>query len=67
MPIAADPEVAAAYVAAGWWGQDTPTDLIRRNAAERPDDTAYVSWSRPTSEAGDGLGSIDRSDHLGRL
>ncbi|MXW57948.1 MAG: acyl--CoA ligase [Acidimicrobiia bacterium] len=60
MPIAADPEVAAAYVAAGWWGHDTPTDLIRGNAAERPDDTAYVSWSRPTSEAGDGLGSIDR-------
>ncbi|MYH97049.1 MAG: acyl--CoA ligase [Acidimicrobiia bacterium] len=60
MPIAADPEVAAAYVAAGWWGQDTPTDLIRRNTAERPDGTAYVSWSRPTSEAGDGLGSIDR-------
>ena len=65
MPVTADPEVAAAYVAAGWWGQDTPTDLIRRNAAEQPDDTAYVTWSRPTSEAGDVLGSIDRTTWAG--
>ena len=51
MSVAADPEVAAAYLAAGWWGRDTPTDLIRRNAAERPDDTAYITWSRPSGEA----------------
>ena len=65
MPVAADPEVAAAYVAAGWWGHITPTDLIRRNAAERPDDAAYVTWSRPTSEEGDVLGSIDRTTWAG--
>ncbi|MCY4272454.1 MAG: class I adenylate-forming enzyme family protein [bacterium] len=62
MPIAADPEVAAAYVAAGWWGNDTPTDLIRRNADERPDDVAYITWHRPT---GDQRGSIDRTTWAG--
>ncbi len=65
MSIAADPEVAARYVAAGWWGHDTPVDLIRRNAAERPDDDAYITWTR-TTEAGaggdgpTGQGRIDR-------
>ncbi|MCY3635894.1 MAG: class I adenylate-forming enzyme family protein [bacterium] len=57
--------MAAAYVAAGWWGHDTPTDLIRRNAAERPDDTAYITWSRPTDEADDPLGSLDRTSWAG--
>ena len=63
MPIAADPGVAAAYVAAGWWGHETPTDLIRRNAAERPDDTAYATWSRPSEEGSSG--SIDRTTWAG--
>ncbi len=63
--LAADPEVAAAYVAAGWWGHDTPTDLIRRNTVERPDDTAYVTWSRPTGEAEGAQGSIDRTTWAG--
>ena len=57
--------MAATYVAAGWWGQDTPTDLIRRNAAERPDDTAYITWRRPTDEAEDPLGRIDRTTWAG--
>ena len=61
--LAADPEVAAAYVAAGWWGHDTPTDLIRRNAAERPDDTAYITWSK---ESGDSSSErIDRTTWAG--
>lgn len=63
MPIAADPEVAAAYMAAGWWGHETPTDLIRRNVAERPDDAAYITWSRPSEEGS--LGSIDRTTWAG--
>ena len=65
MPIAADPEVVASYVAAGWWGHDTPTDLIRRNAAERPDDTAYATWSRPKGEGEGAAGSIDRTTWAG--
>ena len=52
-------------MAAGWWGHDTPTDLIRRNAAERPDDTAYITWSRPKDEAEDATGSIDRTSWAG--
>ena len=52
-------------MAAGWWGHDTPTDLIWRNAAERPDDTAYITWSRPTDEADDPLGSLDRTSWAG--
>ena len=65
MPIAAVPEVAAAYVAAGLWGHETPTDLIRRNAAERPDDTAYITWSRTRGTADDASGSIDRTTWAG--
>lgn len=64
MSIAADPEVAAAYISAGWWGHDTPTDLVRRNAAERPDEPAYISWSRPADERG-GTGAIDRTTWAG--
>ena len=66
--MAADPEVAAAYVAAGWWGHETPTDLIRRNAAECPDDTAYITWSRQPGEsaAAEGQsGGIDRTTWAG--
>lgn len=61
--LAADPGVAAGYVAAGWWGDETPTDLIRRNAAERPDDTAYVTWSRPRDPESPGI--IDRTTWAG--
>ncbi len=50
-------------MAAGWWGHNTPTDLIRRNAAERPDDTAYITWSKDSGE--DSSGSIDRTTWAG--
>ena len=66
--LAADPEVAAAYIAAGWWGHDTPTDLLRRNAAQRPDGTAYITWSRQAghdTEAEGSSGSIDRTTWAG--
>jgi len=52
-------------VAAGWWGHETPTDLIRGNAAERPDDTAYVTWSRAKGEGEDVKGCIDRTTWAG--
>ena len=50
-------------MAAGWWGHETPTDLIRRNAAERPNDTAYITWSRGSGK--DSLGSTDRTTWAG--
>ena len=55
--------MAAAYVATGWWGHDTPTDLIRRNAAQRPDDTAYITWSHQSRDGS--LGSMDRTTWAG--
>ena len=50
-------------MAAGWWGHATPADLIWRNAAEQPDGTAYVTWSR--SPDPDSPGSIDRTSWSG--
>lgn len=50
-------------MAAGWWGHETPTDLIRRNAAQRPDDVAYTTWSRSLPEGSSG--SIDRTSWAG--
>ncbi len=50
-------------MAAGWWGDETPTDLIRRNAAQRPDDVAYITWSRSLEEGSSG--SIDRTTWAG--
>ncbi len=50
-------------MAAGWWGHETPTDLIRRNAAQRPDDVAYITWSRSLGEGSSG--SIDRTSWAG--
>lgn len=50
-------------MAAGWWGHNTPTDLIRRNAAERPDDTAYITWSKDSGE--DTSGSLDLTTWAG--
>ncbi len=57
--VVADPEVAARYIAAGWWGHDTPTDLLRRHAAERPDDVAYTTWHRRSGRSPTALGTID--------
>lgn len=50
-------------MATGWWGHDTPTDLIRRNAAQRPDDTAYITWSHQSRDGS--LGSMDRTTWAG--
>jgi acyl-CoA synthetase len=35
-------EDVAAYTAAGWWGTESLTDVIRRHAAARPEATAFV-------------------------
>lgn len=40
---AVDPVDAAEYRAAGWWGDVTLVDHVRRHAAERPDAPAYVA------------------------
>lgn len=39
---AVDPADAVAYRDAGWWGDVTLVDHLRRHAAERPDDIAYI-------------------------
>ena len=40
---AVDPDDAAAYHAAGWWGDDALVDHLRRHASERPDAAAYIA------------------------
>ena len=40
---AVDPDDAVAYRAAGWWGDVTLVDHLRRHAAERPDAAAYIA------------------------
>ncbi len=37
-----DPELAAAYRAAGWWGDDTLAACVARHRAARPDGPAFV-------------------------
>ncbi len=39
---AVDPGDAAAYRAAGWWGDVTLVDHLRRHAGERPDAPAFI-------------------------
>jgi len=41
--ITADPEVAAKYRADGWWSDERHADRIRKLAAERPNDPAYIT------------------------
>jgi acyl-CoA synthetase len=41
--ITADPALAAAYRDGGWWSDVRHADRIRKLAAERPDDAAYVT------------------------
>src|ERR1700755_644584 len=41
--ITADPTVAAKYRADGWWSDERHADRIRKLAAERPDDPAYIT------------------------
>jgi acyl-CoA synthetase len=40
---AVDPDDALAHRAAGWWGDDTLVDHMRRHAAQRPDASAYIA------------------------
>lgn len=54
-----DPATAAAYRAAGWWGDETLADHVERHAAARPDVAAYVgdgarlTWSELHAGAAD--------------
>ena len=41
--ITADPKVAAKYRADGWWSDERHADRIRKLAAERPNDPAYIT------------------------
>jgi acyl-CoA synthetase len=41
--ISADPAVAAKYRADGWWSDERHADRIRKLAAERPNDPAYIT------------------------
>jgi acyl-CoA synthetase len=41
--ISADPALAAKYRADGWWSDERHADRIRKLAAERPDDAAYIT------------------------
>jgi acyl-CoA synthetase len=41
--ITADPKAAAEYRASGWWSGERHADRIRKLAAERPDDAAYIT------------------------
>ncbi|WP_419919626.1 class I adenylate-forming enzyme family protein [Candidatus Poriferisocius sp.] len=61
----ADPELAARYMAAGWWGNDTPTDLLRRHAADRPDDIAYITWYPRSKPGSEGVGDVERYQQRG--
>jgi acyl-CoA synthetase len=40
--ITADPKVAAEYRAGGWWSDERHADRIRKLAADRPHDAAYI-------------------------
>jgi acyl-CoA synthetase len=41
--LRADPEVAARYRAAGWWGDTTLSDRVAELAATRPERTAWIT------------------------
>ena len=41
--LRADPADAAAYRAAGWWGDDTIATVVARHAATMPDGIAYIA------------------------
>ena len=41
--ISADPALAAKYRADGWWSDERHADRIRKLAAERPNDPAYIT------------------------
>src|SRR3984957_20351231 len=41
--ITADPVAAAKYRADGWWSDERHADRVRKLAAERPNDPAYIT------------------------
>jgi acyl-CoA synthetase len=41
--ITADPKLAAEYRAGGWWSDERHADRVRKLAAERPADAAYIT------------------------
>ncbi len=47
----ADPDTAAAYRAAGWWGEDTIGTVVSRHALTEPDGLAYIADGRRYSWA----------------
>jgi acyl-CoA synthetase len=57
-----DPERAAAYRAAGWWGDQTVADLVARHAVERPHEPAVITAEHRLSWA-DYHRSSDRLGH----
>ena len=52
-----DPERVRSYVERGWWGSDTLSGWLRRNARERPDEVAVA----------DGRGTITHADLATRV
>jgi acyl-CoA synthetase len=71
IPSASHVDVEA-YTAAGWWGIDTVTDLVRRHASTHPDGTAFVdengdrmSW-RVYDEASDRIAGALLATDLAR-
>ena len=44
-----DPEAAAEFHAAGWWGDDTVGSIVATWDAVRPDDVAFIADGRRTS------------------
>ncbi|MBU6328878.1 MAG: acyl--CoA ligase [Acidobacteria bacterium] len=50
--LRADPQLAASYRAAGWWGDDTVAAVVARHAAMRPDDVAFIADGRRSTWAG---------------
>lgn len=49
--LRADPQLAASYRAAGWWGDDTVAAVVARHAAMRPDDVAFIADGRRSTWA----------------
>lgn len=44
-----EPELVQQYTDAGWWGEESLSDLVRSHARRQPDGTAYVADDRRTS------------------
>ncbi|MBO2456893.1 class I adenylate-forming enzyme family protein [Actinomadura violacea] len=62
-----DRETVSAYRAAGWWGTETVADHVRRHAALRPGDAAYVTPDATLSWADYDEHSTRLAGHLAAL